>query len=871
MLAMTQTESAPLITLRPYQETCVECVVAAYQQNPKGRAFLVIPTGGGKTIVFTETARRLGLNTLIIAHRQELLQQAADKFRLVDPTAVIGQVGAGRHEWGAPITVASVQTISRPEPLKKLKLFGYDLVVIDECFPAGTLIDGKPIEQLKVGDMVTAFNEQTQTFSRKRVVNTFCRPAGQRLLRIHAGATVVVCTPNHPFYTVSGWKAAEHLSIHEEILYAGDDRALHTVPTTLPPDNEASADPVQSGEANLLFRHLPTGTTRQDFFRNDGADQPEVCLSPYDSQQSNAQGGGQKQGTSHLASNGPCANDTRRQWERSDTPAEASCRGVGMADGICGQNAPAQDQSAACSNQLQNRHCQPNAFDSDRSRWHVACCAQSSGTGPQERTGARWVGVDRIEVYEPGRDGTFAGVCPDGLVYNFEVEEDHTYLANGLVVHNCHHSAASGYQAVLDALPDAFVLGVTATPDRMDKQNIEHIFGEPLFSASIIDMVEQDYLSNLRAIAIPTATSLDGLHTQAGDFKLDELEVAVDTPDRNERVVNGYLKHCKGRQGLCFAVTVAHAEHLAETFQTMGVQAAMVSGETSPENRKQLLHDYERSLLQVLCNVGVLTEGYDCPQTSCIIMARPTQSRALYVQATGRGTRKAPGKRDCIILDITDNCLKHRLEPLSLSTALGKHLQDGESILEAKARAEREQQAIKAGESKERTTIVTRRELDVEVNVLARMDWKRHLNGVYVLEVGEQKHRILLFPSDTVPGLYSVWAKLAPDFRGQQWCHEVPLEWAMQHAEIKARLLQSEKKALVDNNAPWRSFPVSNKQLFMLRKFGIPFTEDLTSGEASDLIGKAIAERDKQKALQKAEKAAKKGTQKHNKNGRASA
>src|SRR6266487_319114 len=132
MLAMTQTERAPLITLRPYQETCVELVCAAYRQNPKGRAFLVIPTGGGKTIVFTETARRLGLNTLIIAHRQELLQQAADKFRLVDPTAVLGQVGAGRHEWGAAITVASVQTISRPEHLKKLKLFGYDLVVIDE-------------------------------------------------------------------------------------------------------------------------------------------------------------------------------------------------------------------------------------------------------------------------------------------------------------------------------------------------------------------------------------------------------------------------------------------------------------------------------------------------------------------------------------------------------------------------------------------------------------------------------------------------------------------------------------------------------------------------------------------------------------------
>jgi superfamily II DNA/RNA helicase len=544
-----------------------------------------------------------------------------------------------------------------------------------------------------------------------------------------------------------------------------------------------------------------------------------------------------------------------------------------MGDGICGQNAPAQDQADACSNQLQNRHCQPDLLDRDRSRWHIACCAQSPGTGPQERTGARWIRLDSVEVYEPGRDGTFAGVCPDGQVYNFEVEGDHTYLANGFVVHNCHHSAASGYQAVLDALPDAFVLGVTATPDRMDKQSIEHIFGEPLFSASIIDMVEQDYLSNLRAIAIPTATSLDGLHTQERDFKLAELEVAIDTPDRNARIARAYLKYCDGRQALCFAVTVAHAEHLAETFQTMGVQAAVVSGETSPETRKQLLHDYERGTLQVLCNCGVLTEGYDAPQTSCILMARPTKSRALYMQCIGRGTRKAPGKQDCIILDITDNCLKHRLEPLSLSAVLGKHLQDGESILEAKAREEQERarQSKQAEEAKERTTSVTRRESDVEVNVLARMDWRRNPNGVYVLEVGEHRHRILLFPSDTTAGFYSVWAKLAPDFRGQQWCHEVPLEWALQHAEIKARLLQSEKKTLVDNNAPWRSFPVSNKQLFMLRKFGIPFTEDMTSGEASDLIGKAIAEREEQKTRSKAEKAAKRSIRQGSKDRKASA
>ncbi|MGH2480534.1 MAG: DEAD/DEAH box helicase family protein, partial [Ktedonobacteraceae bacterium] len=124
----------PSVTLRPYQETCVQRVLEAYQRQPYGgSALIVLATGGGKTLIFSEIAHRLSLTTLIIAHREELLHQAAEKFRLIDPTALIGQVGAGRHEWGAPVTVASVQTISRSEHLKALQRFGYQLVIIDEC------------------------------------------------------------------------------------------------------------------------------------------------------------------------------------------------------------------------------------------------------------------------------------------------------------------------------------------------------------------------------------------------------------------------------------------------------------------------------------------------------------------------------------------------------------------------------------------------------------------------------------------------------------------------------------------------------------------------------------------------------------------
>ena len=550
-LPLAKEDAIPAISLRLYQQLCIERVLDAYRARPKGgKALVVLPVGTGKTIVFAEVARRLHLNTLVIANSPELLKQAAEKFYLVNPDAIIGQVGDGRHEYGRPITVASIQTLSRPEHLKMLQLYDYSLVIIDEC----------------------------------------------------------------------------------------------------------------------------------------------------------------------------------------------------------------------------------------------------------------------------------------------------------------HHSAARSYQMVLQALSGAFILGLTATPDRSDKQSIEVIFGEPVYSASILDMVVQGYLCDLRAFALRTTTSLDDVTLEDDDFKLNELEAVIDSPERNKAVVAGYLTYARGRQGLCFAGSVEHAIHLAETFNAMGIRAAAISGDPSKkEERKRILHDYERGKIAVVCNYGVLIEGYDAPQTSCVIMARPTKSRSLYVQCIGRGTRLAPGKQDCIIIDVTDNCLKHRLEPLALHKTLELDLHEGESVREAQERTRCEK--AERDPQEERTVSITQRGRDLSVNILARMDWRRKSSGAYVLEVGEKKHRIMLLPSQEKDGYYSVWAQLAPDFKRQQWLKESRLAWAQQHAEMKARLLQDERKrVLVDNNAVWRIQPASLKQLYTLRKYNIPFSAEITAGEASDLIGHAIAEREKRQAEEKTKK-----------------
>ncbi|MGB8345026.1 MAG: DEAD/DEAH box helicase, partial [Ktedonobacteraceae bacterium] len=419
-----------------------------------------------------------------------------------------------------------------------------------------------------------------------------------------------------------------------------------------------------------------------------------------------------------------------------------------------------------------------------------------------------------------------------------------------LIIDEAHHACASGYRAVLNALSDAFTLGVTATPDRLDEQRIESIFGKAVYRASLLDMIEQGYLCDLRSIAVKTQTSLDNMRLKAEDYQVEELVGRIDVPERNQQIVDAYLRYAPNRPALCFAATIEHARHLAETFTANGIPAAAVSGETALRERTRLLHDYDRGVIRVLCNCGVLTEGYDSPHTSCIILARPTRSRALLVQMIGRGTRLAPGKQDCLILDITDNCLSHHLEPQTSGAAIDVVLADSESVKEFCQRT-RQEQGKEEREKQQRILVVDRRTQDMAVNILATLDWQQQPDGGYALLLGPLKHRIALIPSHDQAGRYEVWAQLAPTFTQQRWLEAAPLDWAQQFAEHQSRILLADpgKTILLDRRASWRQRPVdpAGKQAQLLRKLHLPITEGMTQGEASDRLTRHFTEQDRRK------------------------
>lgn len=231
----------------------------------------------------------------------------------------------------------------------------------------------------------------------------------------------------------------------------------------------------------------------------------------------------------------------------------------------------------------------------------------------------------------------------------------------GLVVYDeCHHAAADDNLRVLrqlgafDANWTGTLLGFTATTARGDGIGLDTVFERIVYSRSLPDLISDGYLSKLRGFRITTSADLTRLSSTGADFREEELAEAVDIQERNALVARSIQELARDRRTIAFCVTVNHARNLCQSLNLLGVPAGIVHGAMKPDVRAKALADFRAGIVQVLCNVAVLTEGFDDPGVSCVAMARPTRSEGLYAQCVGRGTRLHPGKQDCLILDFVD-------------------------------------------------------------------------------------------------------------------------------------------------------------------------------------------------------------------------
>lgn len=233
-----------------------------------------------------------------------------------------------------------------------------------------------------------------------------------------------------------------------------------------------------------------------------------------------------------------------------------------------------------------------------------------------------------------------------------------------IIIDECHLSIAPTYRKVVEHYPKALLLGLTATPTRLDKKGLGvkagGLYDDLVILCQPDFLVGQGFLVDPRIYAAREHIDLSGLKTIRGDYDQSELASRVDKPKLIGDVVENWRRIAQGRPTIAFCVSVKHAEHLADEFNAQGIRAIAVNGDTDPGIRADAIRGLADGRFEVVCNCGLFIEGMDQPCISAVILSSPTKSLTRYLQSVGRGLRPHPesGKVDCIILDHA-GCVAH--------------------------------------------------------------------------------------------------------------------------------------------------------------------------------------------------------------------
>ena len=229
-----------------------------------------------------------------------------------------------------------------------------------------------------------------------------------------------------------------------------------------------------------------------------------------------------------------------------------------------------------------------------------------------------------------------------------------------IIIDEAHHAiAVNTYGKICRFWPDAHRLGVTATPCRLDGKGLRQMFDTLLPGPSVAELTTRGHLAPAKLYGIPPQADLSKLRTRAGDFVAEEAGGLMNNATITGDVIKHYRKYAAHLPAVAFCCTRQHAEDVAASFRTAGINADTLLGSTPALKRVALVESFARGLLQVLVTVDVVSEGFDCPSAGAALLLRPTQSEALYLQQVGRVLRPSAGKSHAIVLDHVNNVSRH--------------------------------------------------------------------------------------------------------------------------------------------------------------------------------------------------------------------
>lgn len=291
-----------------------------------------------------------------------------------------------------------------------------------------------------------------------------------------------------------------------------------------------------------------------------------------------------------------------------------------------------------------------------------------------------------------------------------KIPSDHFDL---VVVDEAHHALARTWREVCEHFQTRLRLGLSATPERLDGSDLSNLFSEISFEMTVADAIGQACLVPPIAYQCLTSCSLAGVKTVAGDLSERDLAVAVDCEERNRFITERYRHYADGRRAVAFAVNIAHAQHIAEAFNEVGIPADWVAGD-SPDRADKLAR-FAKGEIKILSSCMVLSEGFDDTGIGAVLLCRPTKSRPLFAQMIGRGLRLHPDKQDCIVLDFVDASGKHRLASAWKFMGYKKQpTQDDEPLTVNGEKTKRESKVIAADIEREVNLLLQLPELPIE-------------------------------------------------------------------------------------------------------------------------------------------------------------
>ena len=234
-----------------------------------------------------------------------------------------------------------------------------------------------------------------------------------------------------------------------------------------------------------------------------------------------------------------------------------------------------------------------------------------------------------------------------------EIEEE----PGMIVIDEAHHALAKTYKEMWKRFPNAKFLGLTATPCRLNGKGFTDLFDVLVQSWSVPEFISKGRLATYDFVSIKsdgvTQRLIDSLQKRGadGDYQNKEMDMLLNKKPSIERLYQSLEEFGKDRKGIVYTINISHAQKITKLYQEHGVKAIAIDSKTPATERQQDIEAFKKGDIQVLVNVDIFSEGFDCPDVEFVQLARPTLSLAKYLQMVGRGLRVAKGKKNCVIID----------------------------------------------------------------------------------------------------------------------------------------------------------------------------------------------------------------------------